>query len=83
MSQGLAGVPFPSAAVMAAHRPCPQLPTVPSPLHTLELLPCPAPLAPHLVVVGTEVFEVSEADVAEADDNGDDQDDECEHGRGG
>lgn len=63
--------------------PCPQLPT--SPLHTLELLPSatPDPLAPHLVVVGTEVFEVSEADVAETDDNGDDQDHECEHGRGG
>lgn len=38
---------------------------------------------PYLVVVGTEVFEVSEADVAETDDNGDHQDNECEHGRRG
>ena len=41
------------------------------------------PPSPYLVVVGTEVFEVSEADVAETDDNGDHQDDECEHGRRG
>lgn len=45
----------------------------------------PARSAPgsHLVVVGTEVFEVSEADVAETDDDGDDQDNEGEHRRGG
>lgn len=37
----------------------------------------------HLVVVGTEVFEVSKADMAETDDDGDDQDDKGEHGCGG
>lgn len=39
--------------------------------------------APYLVVVGTEVFEVSKADVAETDDDGDYQNDEGEHRRGG
>lgn len=63
----------------------PALSSHPSPCSPLSCCPqsSPAPLAPHLVVVGTEVFEVSEADVAETDDDGDDQDHECEHGRGG
>lgn len=46
----------------------------------------PTPLAstlPHLVVVSAEVFEVPEADVTQADHNGDHKDHKGEHGSGG
>lgn len=37
----------------------------------------------YLVVVSAEIFEVSEADMGQADDDGDDQNDEGKHrGRG-
>lgn len=78
MSSSLIMAPCPLGPVGTALSPCQPW----DPLYPLELLPAaipPATLAPHLVVVGTEVFEVSKADVAETDDDGDDQDHECEH----
>lgn len=38
---------------------------------------------PHLVIVGAQVLEVSEADVGKADHDGDDQNHQSEHGGGG
>lgn len=50
-----------------------------TPPHTLEPLPStPA----HLVIVSAEVFEVPEADVTQADHNGDHEDHKGEHGSG-
>lgn len=88
MSQGLEGCPSPqppSRPHTLSAPAAPALSSQPPPCTPWSFCPRPPPdpLAPHLVVVGTEVFEVSEADVAETDDNGDDQDHECEHGRGG